>query len=237
MKRVLLSTVAILVAVGSASAADIRGPMSAPVKAPAYVAPLWTWTGFYVGGNIGWGWSDGDGTLTVPPAFGGPSTGRITGSGDGFLGGIQVGYNWQMGALVYGIETDFQGSGGSGNISGTLAPGALAVVATNDTEWFGTIRGRLGYAMDRWLFYVTGGGAYVENSARGTIGGVAYRDRALGWSWTVGAGVETMLANNWSVKGEYLYISSPSDAPVPPGSRLTGSTDSHILRLGVNYHF
>jgi outer membrane immunogenic protein len=235
MKRILTSAVAIAIVTalaGTAGAADIRRP-APPVKAPAYVPPPFSWTGFYVGANLGYGWSDGSGTMFVT----GVGSGPINGSGNGILGGGQIGYNWQTGAFVFGIETDFQGTGGTGSFSGRLAPGAVPVTGTTETPWFGTIRGRLGYAADRWLFYVTGGGAYSHNKASGTIGVVPFSASATGWSWTVGGGVETALANNWSVKGEYLYIATPDNIPLPPATTIAGNTDTHVLRIGLNYRF
>jgi outer membrane immunogenic protein len=143
-----------------------------------------------------------------------------------------------MGALVVGVETDFQGTAIEGTVRGRLAPGAVAVTGTSETPWFGTIRGRLGYAADRWLFYVTGGGAYSRNEVAGRIGGTPFSASATGWSWTVGGGIETALAHNWSVKGEYLFIDTPDKLPVPAGANFTGSSaESHVIRLGVNYRF
>lgn len=234
MKRILAWAVASAAATaiaGTASAADIRPAPPPAVKAPAYAVPLLTWTGFYLGGNLGYGWNDTTGTITV-----GPFRGRTSGDADGILGGVQLGYNWQMGALVAGFETDFQASAVEGTFRGRLAPG-IPLSGTVETPWFGTIRGRLGYAVDRWLVYVTGGGAYSENKARGNVGGIPFSSSATGWSWTVGGGVETKFTHNWSIKGEYLYISTPDKLPVPTGARLSADTDSHVIRLGVNYHF
>lgn len=113
---------------GAANAADLPPRAAPPMKAPVYAAPPFSWTGFYLGGNFGYGWGEGSGTMT----FGG-ATGPIRGSGDGVLGGVQAGYNWQMGAMVVGIETDFQGSSATGDFSGTLLPGPVAVVGRTET--------------------------------------------------------------------------------------------------------
>ncbi|MPZ58227.1 MAG: outer membrane beta-barrel protein [Rhizobiales bacterium] len=243
MKRNLVSAVAIAAAMvmgGVAEAADIRQPPPA-VKAPAYVEPLFTWTGFYIGGNIGYGWSDGSGTVTntgfFPAAIG--ARGPVSGDGDGILGGVQIGYNWQSGAFVYGIETDFQFSGGEGDFRGRVAPGAANRFAgTAKNEWFGTIRGRLGYAVDTWLVYVTGGGAYTHNKIDGVTGtGVPFSASETGWTWTVGGGVEAALWANWSVKAEYLYLATPDSVPTPVGTSIDGDVDTHVIRVGVNYRF
>jgi len=231
MKRIVFSAVALVAAIGVANAADIRRPPPPAAKAPAYVAPLFTWTGFYLGANLGYGWGSGSGTITA-----GGATGPVSGDGNGIFGGLQAGYNWQAGALVFGVETDFQLSAGEGTLNGSA--GGVTFTGTTKNEWFGTIRGRLGYAVDRWLFYVTGGGAYSHNTLSGTnsLGG-AFSSSATGWSWTVGGGIEAALVNNWSVKGEYLYIDSPDKIPVPTGVAVSGSSESHLFRVGVNYRF
>jgi len=238
MKKLAVSAAALVAAIGlagTANAADLaRRAPAPPVKAPYYVAPVFTWTGFYAGVNLGYGWADGSGTLTAPGG-----SGPVTGSGNGVLGGGQIGYNWQTGPLVLGLETDFQGTGANGTVNATV-PGTV-YAGTTHTPWFGTIRGRVGYAVDRWLFYVTGGGAYARNELTGTAttGGVTtpFSTAANGWGYTVGGGIEAKLAQNWSVKGEYLYIGGMDSVPVPPGTTVSGNTDTHIIRVGVNYHF
>lgn len=214
---------------GAATAADIRRPPPPAAKAPAYVPPpAFSWTGFYLGANVGYGWSDGSGRLF-------PGSIPFSGDGDGFLGGVQGGYNWQMGNVVIGAETDFQLSAGDGTVtSSALAPSTFGKV---DNEWFGTIRARLGYAVDRWLFYVTGGGAYTHNKLRAVAPYTFASTSETGWTWTVGGGIEAALWQNWSVKGEYLYLGTPDDVPTPPGTRADGDVDTHLIRLGVNYHF
>jgi len=217
---------------GAASAADLSAPRPLPAyKAP--IVPVYTWTGFYVGANIGWGWTDGDGTLTT--ALGGP--GPISGSGDGFLGGIQAGYNWQMGNWVLGFETDFDGSAGDGNLGG--GPAATPLAATAKTPWFGTVRGRIGYAAGRWLIYGTGGGIYMNEKLDGTIGGVGFSSSTTAWSWVAGAGVETMLWDpRWSAKVEYLHAGTPDEVPTPPGTTgITGNINTDMVRVGLNYRF
>jgi outer membrane immunogenic protein len=95
--------------------------------------------------------------------------------------------------------------------------------------------------VDRWLLYVTGGAAYTHNRITGTttLGGVTtpINASATGWTYVIGGGVEAALWQNWSVKGEYLYLGTPSDVPVPPGTSASGNLDSHVFRIGVNYRF
>jgi outer membrane immunogenic protein len=220
-----------LVSIACASDLPARMPRKAPA-APVYVPPSFSWAGFYVGANAGWGWSDGDGTVTM-----GGVSGPISGSGDGFLGGVQAGYNWQMGNFVAGLETDFQGSSGSGDVNSIA--GAVTTTGTVKTPWFGTIRGRIGYAPDRWLFYVTGGGVYGKATLDGSVSTTGpFSSSSTYWTWTAGGGIETMLWDKWSAKLEYLYVGTPDNAPIAPGMTvLSGRTHTDIVRVGLNYHF
>jgi len=217
----------------AALAADL--PRSFPVKAPPLqtFVPLFNWTGFYLGGNIGYGWSDGDGTITA-----GVVSGPYSGSGNGVLGGVQAGFNWQMGNWVWGIEADFQASGVKGSVSGVA--GAAVFNGEQKVPWFGTIRGRLGYAFDRTLIYVTGGGVYGRSELNGTSNVIVgpYSVSQDFWTWTVGGGVEQALwASRWSAKLEYLYISTPDNLAIPPNTAVTGDINNHIVRVGMNYRF
>lgn len=226
----LLATAALIPATQrGASAADIPRPV---YKAPPPVAAMYNWAGFYVGGNIGWGWSNADGNITINGV-----PGTVSGSGDGFLGGVQVGYNWQNGPWVFGIETDFQGTTGEGDFTG-LAGGNL-LSGTAKSPWFGTVRGRIGYAFDRALIYATGGGLYGESKVDGVVTGVGpFSARETSWTYTVGGGVEWAVADRWTAKLEYLYAGPPSDTPRIPNASITdGSADTHIIRTGLNYRF
>jgi outer membrane immunogenic protein len=201
----------------------------------AYTSPIYNWTGFYVGANLGYGWGDGDGTIGIA----GVGTGPISGDGNGILGGLQAGYNWQNGSFVFGVEADIQASGASGDVTGS--PGAATLTAEADNPWFGTIRARVGIANDRWLWYVTGGGLYGKSELEGTVsppGGGDFSSSETYWTWTVGAGIEAALWDRWTAKFEYLYVDKPGDVPVPPGTTsLSGDISSHIIRAGLNYHF
>jgi outer membrane immunogenic protein len=225
-----MATAAAVGMAASAIAADI--PARVPAKAPAVYAPVGSWTGFYAGANLGYGWSSGDGIISLG-AGGGPITSRS----DGILGGVQAGYNWQTGALVFGVEADIQASGASGAVNGT--PVGATITATGKVPWFGTIRGRLGYDFNSTMLYVTGGGLYGESKLDGTVSTTgAFSSSATFWTYTVGGGVETMFAPQWSAKFEYLYAGTPNKVAIPPGTTsLTGDISSHIVRAGVNYHF
>jgi outer membrane immunogenic protein len=262
LKKILLGAAALVaISAVSASAADMA---PAYTKAPPpVVAPVYNWTGFYVGGNIGGGW----GHATDPVYFQatGFPTPLLTENGStspsGVLGGAQAGYNWQTSNLVLGIETDIQGSG----ISATaITPGLLStcgvpcsVTETDKLTWFGTTRGRIGYGWTNWMVYATGGAAYGGVNTSGVenfVGGVTPQQQSQQLltsttttrvGWTAGAGVEGRFAGQWSWKLEYLYMdfgtnnyAFPDAPPLAPGT-ITQSLHltSNVVRVGVNYHF
>jgi outer membrane immunogenic protein len=214
---VLLATGAVA---GSATAADLGRQYQQPyVKAPIY-NPVFTWTGFYLGlnGGGGWGQSSWD------------RTGTFDLSG-GVIGGT-VGFNWQTGQVVLGIEGDADWSGMSGTTS-TLCP----VGCTTRNDWLGTVRGRVGYAFDRFLPYVTGG--LSAGDIRATTPGFAGATQTnLGW--TIGAGMEVAIAGNWSAKAEYLHVDLGSFSCGLACGLVTPDNVSfraNLLRGGVNYKF
>lgn len=225
MKRVLLSGVAIAALAGSASAADIPRRVEQVRAAPvAYVAPAYNWTGLYAGinGGGGWGW----GSLSGPPA-----TGDFDVSG-GLVGGT-LGYNWQMNQVVFGVETDLDWS----NIKGSTGCGT-GITCRVSNDWLGTARGRIGFAVDRFMPYVTGGLAFGDVNASAT-GFRGASDTRTGW--TLGGGVEFALAGNWTAKGEYLYVDL-GDFNCGRACGATAGPDrvefrSHIVRAGLNYRF
>src|SRR5579864_9371565 len=227
MRRLGLALLASTVLVGSAAAADIRRPAyKAPILAPVSV---YNWTGFYAGVNVGYSWGRQDATLD---GFGSVGSSNV----NGIIGGGQIGYNWQINQVVLGVETDFQGSGqrGDGGVPGVAT-------FTNRLDWFGTVRGRLGYAFDRWLPYVTGGWAYGHGDFSGTVTGVGPFSASNTYSgWTAGGGLEYAFLNNWSAKLEYLHINfgdGPVAAVVPGTNISAGRLKDDILRVGLNYKF
>lgn len=218
-------------AAGHAVAADLPAPTLPPPQAPATYIPVaqaFSWTGFYLGGNAGYGWSSGSGTFN-------PGSEAFSVSGNGFLGGVQAGFNYQFGGVVLGVEADFQGTTGSGSLNAT------GVSATAKDPWFGTFRGRVGYAWDRLMIYGTAGGVYGSGTLNGTStlpGGGSFSNSATYLTWTAGAGLEYAFYGPLSAKIEYLYAGSPSSLPTIPGvSSVSGSANTNIVRAGVNYHF
>ena len=214
MKRFILAACAGLLAVAMALpslAADLR---PAPVfKGPAFVAPVFTWTGFYVGINAGYGFGRSD----WDPAPGSFNT-------DGFLVGGTLGYNLQTGSYVWGIEAD---------LDYTNMKGSTAGVETR-VPWFGTVRGRIGYAFDRFMPYITGGlaaGQIKMNTGAGT-------DKETRYGWTLGAGIEWAFLGNWSAKFEYLYADlGKADCGVAACAGTDVSFTTNIVRGGLNYRF
>ncbi|HZY66957.1 MAG TPA: outer membrane beta-barrel protein, partial [Devosia sp.] len=202
IRRAILPALAGLLVVGEASAADLPR-RAAPPLPPA--PPVFTWTGFYVGANAGYGFRGGSSTYTDA------TYGTVTESGGkgGFVGGGQIGYNYQLtpgSGWVLGAEADFQGTTFGRQGDGTIGTTPYYGVAPS-LDWFGTVRGRLGYAFDRWLVYGTGGFAYGGGSASPYATSYPYTlpdTTRLGYA--VGGGVEYALTEHISVKVEGLYV-------------------------------
>jgi outer membrane immunogenic protein len=247
MKRIYVAALLCGVAGGQALAADLPPPMAPPPRAPAvYVpiaSPVYNWTGFYIGGNVGAGWGQGSFTDPTGNTFSGDNAAR-------FLGGGQVGFNYQfMGGVVIGAEADFDWRPNSNNTQTiTLLPGGpgagnVASVTVNN-QWLTTFTGRLGYAWDRVLVYGKGGGAWVGSSNPTiAIAGVTntFGTSSSNFGWTIGAGLEYAVWGTWSVRAEYDYIGLSSETLTVPGGRdvFTGSGTRNIqmVNLGVNYKF
>ncbi|MGP0091064.1 MAG: outer membrane protein [Xanthobacteraceae bacterium] len=246
MKKLLLGTAMSVALAASASAADMY------VK-----APLYNWTGFYVGGNVGYSWGNSNTTVDFYDSVTGALLASTNGSFgmDGVVGGGQAGYNWQTGKWVWGLEADLQASGHQG--SATFACGAACplpgTTATIDEklEWFGTARARLGYTVTPTvLVYATGGLAYGEISMNG-LGSPTPNTLSVSTlraGWTVGGGIEAALGRGWTGKIEYLYMDlgsvygNDAVAPPPPPVHPTGFSagsgiTDNILRVGANYRF
>jgi outer membrane immunogenic protein len=228
-------------AISPAPAADIvtRRPAPATVTAPAF-----NWTGFYVGLNAGYGWAEQDLTLN------GAAAATFSARADGFVGGGQAGYNWQFSNVVFGIEADIQWANLDGDSNGGFLIGAtpFGVVGAHTTDWFGTVRGRLGLTWGNWLGYITGGWAYGGTNGDAVVTGpgvvlVTSDGRSRTDGWTIGGGIESMFAPNWSARLEYLFIRFPGETATfltGGGAVVTASTndfDAHVVRVGINYHF
>ena len=233
MKKVLLSTIAATALWASAAhAADMARRPVAPVVIPP---PLFTWTGFYLGANIGAGWGDLD--ASVPFAAGTFSVGQTA-----FIGGGQAGYNWQTGAFVLGVEWDFDWTDAS-KTSGIVTVNGVGLQATGDWDWTTTIAARLGYAVDRWLWYAKVGAGWNKNSVTiATPGNVVFATGSHTSSgWLIGGGLEYAFTNNWTGKIEYTYLGL-SDYNFPAtvagvATTVNVSPNIQTLKFGVNYKF
>jgi outer membrane immunogenic protein len=196
MKKILLSGVALaaLFAAAPAYAADVPVRQQQPYYKAA-PAPVFNWSGFYFGGHVGYGWGDT----------------TVAGDVDGFLGGLQAGYNWQFSRnVVFGIE---------GDISGTDMNNSPAF---GHVDYLGTLRARLGYAWDRSMLYGTGGLAWNRSSNLG------FHDTDTGYA--LGLGFEWAFAPSWSAKVEYMYYNFDNVTTI-------GNTDISTVKLGLNYRF
>jgi outer membrane immunogenic protein len=231
MQRAILGLCVLSALALPAAAADIAKAPMAPSPPPAAV-PAFSWTGFYVGVNLGYGSTFGTGERSLPL---GPADSGAELSGPLFGG--QVGYNWQTGNYVLGIEADLQAA----NIrhDWSVTDGTNTADGTDKISWLATVRGRLGYAIDTWLFFATAGWASATFETTGATAAGPSSWTAERNGWTVGAGVEVAFGENWSTKFEYLYI----DTATFNGNDVVGSLPAslqlheHIMRLGVNYRF
>jgi len=239
MKKLLLAGIAVA-AIFSAPALAADYPMKAP-PAPS----VFNWTGFYVGANGGYGWNDGDPHANITTNLGGAASFTEPGEKGLFLG-AQGGYNWQVGQFVLGVEADFQGANIAGDMPTTLF-GANAFSDHRSVRWFGTARGRVGYAFGQLLVYGTGGFAYGEVNNHVITNGVAdtkaTQDKG---GYAAGGGLEWALDQFWSAKFEYEYIhlsdSTGISAPViPPNGVIVFLSPQHnsfnTVRVGLNYKF
>ena len=259
--RTLFAAIGTIALASSAMAADL--PRKAPVYTPP--PPIFSWTGFYIGGNVGWGsLRDNGETFCINPfgVLNGPGCSAQTATGDqirgdGFIGGVQAGYNWQINNWVLGVEADFQGADIKGSVAAPISlvgpvPGLVVAIenANEKLEWFGTVRGRLGIVFDRVLIYGTGGFAYghvkVDQNSVPVPGPGPFlfpsSASVTKTGWTAGGGVEWAFSGKWSAKIEGLYYDLGSITSA--GSAVNGfmvgknfDVRGGIARVGVNYRF
>jgi outer membrane immunogenic protein len=215
---------------GAAHAADVYVPPVEPeIAVPAPAA--WDWTGLYFGVNAGYGWGHADCVSCSPDANDFPISGV-------FAGG-QIGVNWQIGGLVVGVEGDAQWSGITGSCDGAGECNGPPQMTTQDLDWFGTVRGRLGFAAGQLMPYVTGGWAFGSGTRTTTSGGgdVATASHS-GWVW--GAGLEWMVSQGWTAKLEFQQLNFGASQYVFPnigGPDPTVSMSVSTIRVGINKLF
>ncbi len=258
---ILLGTMAL--GAVSANAADM--PMKGPIYKAPPPAPAYSWTGFYAGLNAGAAWADPEFTWTANPAgFGGAAgaadvnnVGNRNIDGVGFVGGGQIGYNYQFNNFLISAEADIQYTGARSSYNSTVTFASAGTTGnvheSFSSDWLATVRARLGYADGPWLFYGTGGLAvgrisfsdYVYYDASGTFNAASGASTNVGW--TAGGGFEWAFAPGWSLKAEYLYVdlgnvsyssanSNPALFPLATIAHDHSFTEN-IARIGVNYRF
>ena len=273
IKKLLLASAATALLTGAASAADLpRRAAPPPVFTPV---PVFTWTGAYFGINAGYAFdasSRTNNTFAVPFPYAAPGTVASfrNRSQDGFSGGAQIGYNWQItpgSGVVIGVEADaqyldFGRNRNNAFISGAVAPGYYLTDprGLSSLDYFGTVRGRLGYAFDRTLVYGTGGFAYGSGSADRSFGGYAGND-SFRTGYAVGGGIEYALptdsflnffrSNAVTLKVEGLYvnldrntrnqgafvINAANNFPVVYNNIGRRDDEFAVIRAGLNYKF
>ena len=229
----------------AANAADVYArPAPYAPPPPVYAPPPFSWTGFYLGGNIGAAWAHRDVTDTF---FLGDFGGGNNNNGV-FIGGGQLGYNWQVGYAVLGIEWDIDGAANNNNTGTVFIPGAGTIQVTSNNSWITTLAARFGVTNGPWLFYGKAGGGWVGSDftiTNVTTGASITGSNNSNSGFLVGVGVEWAFLPNWSAKLEYDFLGLDDRRFfAPAGFRvLTGDTfvernrDVQMVKVGVNYRF
>lgn len=259
MKKLsVIASLASLIAASSALAADLPSRKMAPA---APVAPAFTWTGFYAGINAGVNWSSRNVNYSIygtnpaivdlsPADAAALSPLPYGNSRAGFIGGIQVGYNYQINQFVIGAEADFMGMAVSKrssivhNATLSLGNAYTNAVSTNvEQNWLGTVRARAGFAANKALFYVTGGFAYGNaKTATNSVVTETVGDFSAGWAgsrdetkagYVIGAGIEYAITNNWIIRGEYLYYNLGTASSTAAGTTLTNNGQTGLNDLNL----
>jgi outer membrane immunogenic protein len=274
MKKLFLGSVA-LVALGLGSSAALAAELRRPPPPAPPPAPVYTWTGCYIGANVGTSighsehFTTAGSIVTGTPATALPAGVNITDRFDlsGFIGGGQLGCNWQAGVWVFGIEGDGAATNKEGQAFEAplepFAPGSSGVVSQTQERWLVTARARLGLTGWGWwgpntLVYVTGGGAWakidVSEFQTAAFGGpanqfalrppIGFQESYTRGGWTVGGGFEYALGYGWSAKGEFLYVkfddfTAFNTGPFPSGTVAPREVrlEDYIWRAGLNYKF
>jgi outer membrane immunogenic protein len=216
-KRLLLAGAASALVAAPALAADMPTPVytPSPVAAPSPI--FYDWTGVYAGVTAGYAW--GKYGMNVP---------SHTFSGNGFMVGGTLGSNWQVDQLVFGLEGDWSWAGMDGRTA------IVAPMVSAENRWFGTMRGRLGFAVDQIMLYGTGGLAFTSIKGFDTAG---FSSTNMHTGWTLGTGIEAGMTENVSVKVEYLYADFGNKTYNLANGPRRIDNSSHIIRAGVNYRF
>jgi outer membrane immunogenic protein len=260
-RKILLASVGVIALTGSAAlAADLPSRAPPPVYLPP--PPIFTWTGIYVGGQIGYAWGSGSNNFNGFDPFSGAAFATSAGGNpNGVIGGANVGYNYQINQWVFGLEGTVDGTSLSNTavVTPTFFGGPFNVNAQTTANVEGSIRGRLGVAWDRALIYATGGVAFGGFNTNYSINGSdsngipfsasnSFSQTRVGW--TVGGGIQYAVTNNWSIRAEYRYTNFgsinnglfpglASFDPLLPGGFLNGSRQiqQNQVQVGFDYRF
>jgi outer membrane immunogenic protein len=240
-RKLFISAAAVVALGGTAFAADLPARSEPPVYVPP-PPPIFTWTGFYIGGQIGYQWGNNSFGTPFPINAAGLVPGMSSNTLNGVVGGAHIGYNYQISQFVIGIEADVDGTGvhrSSVDPTGTLA-------ASSSIPVEGSIRGRVGYAWDRVLFYGTGGLAIgdLHSSLTNVTTGATDTFNATRIGWTAGGGIEYAVTNNWLLRAEYRYSNYGTISNVDVNGVFFGGpftlhrheTDNAV-RVGFSYLF
>ena len=247
MRKVFHATAAfsLLLAMSMAArAADVTArpaPYAPPPPPPVY-AP--SWTGFYIGANIGGAWANRD----VRDPFLGVNFNNGNSNG-AFIGGGQLGYNWQVNYFVLGIEADIDGAANNNNTGTVFIPRVGTIQVTSNNRWITTLAARFGVTNGPWLFYGKAGGGWVGSDdftiTNLTTGASITGSNNSNSGWLVGAGVEWAFAPNWSAKVEYNFLGLDDRTIIAPVGFISRAGDSFVdrnrdinmVKVGVNYRF
>jgi outer membrane immunogenic protein len=245
MKKIALTTLALLGLTDLSLAADL------PMKArPMVEAAAYDWSGFYFGVHAGWGWAD-VGSTELDPGTASFPTGTVftKNSTSGPLGGVQGGFNWQLGRnFVLGVEGEFSAMGLHGTATTVSVVNGFVSTVAVETKDLELVTGRIGYAADNWLIFAKGGGAWASGRSSGTgvLANGTFFETTSSHSnrdgWVVGGGVEWGFAPGWSAKVEYNHIDFGStNITVIPSrgapSFVTSSESMDLVKVGLNYRF
>jgi outer membrane immunogenic protein len=231
MNLKLLLAGALIAAATPSFAADLA---PAPVEPIAPVVVPFTWAGFYVGADVGYSWSQTDsdfsgaGLLPAAPF-------SLSPDGDGVVGGVFVGYNAQFNQIVVGLEADIEAASNSGDDTATVL--GVPFTASVDKNWQGSVRARLGYAIDNFLPYITGGVAFGDFDLKYSTPGLSVSDSKTFTGWTIGAGLDYAFTQNLIGRLEYRYTDYGDDNLTAFGITDKVDIKDSTVRVGIAYKF
>lgn len=234
MKSITLAAALVVGIIGHAAAADVAEEV-------VIVDEGFNWSGVYVGAHAGYGWGDVGASFNDPLDLFPPGQGEVDYTADGGLLGVQAGYNWQISSLVLGVEADVSYLNFDETVSAGFDEGIYGVnTYSTEIDWLASIRGRVGYAMDRTLLFATAGAAFadVEHSYAQVSGDFRTEVHETASGYVLGAGVEHAFTDNVSAQLQYQFVDF-GDETIDYGDTTSTNFDTqlHLLKLGINYHF